>query len=123
MDHRQTQVGQGARRAHDGEIPAGILEVAGVDGDGLSPADVEDEHGQKTEEIKVLDGIEGDAPQTVGGGISQLVGRVAVGGFVNRKGHEHDGQGEQDHENIGQKRHEIPPFEAGEGRNGIIRNS
>ena len=49
-------------RAHDGEILTGILEVAGIDGHGLGPADVEDQHGQKAEEVKVLDGVEGDAP-------------------------------------------------------------
>ena len=43
----------------------------------------------------MLDGVQGNAPQVAGGGVPQLVCRVAVGGFVDRQGHQHHGQGQK----------------------------
>ena len=102
------EVAGGAGEGDEDVVALVVLEVARGDGGGLGPADerpVVDEREQRHEDgadgIEMLEGVEGDAAEHVGGGIAEAPGGVGVGALM-------DAEGEDEGDDLEEDEYEIP---------------
>jgi len=84
----QEEIRAGSGKGHEHHVAHGVLEVAGVHGHGLGPADAGQDEGDGAHGVQVAHGVHGQPPGVFGRGVAQGEGGEAVRQFVTGQAQE-----------------------------------
>lgn len=105
-DEGEEKIAHGASEGDQCAVAPGGAEIVGIKLDWSAPAEAEYEQHDRAERVQVGAGIQGEAAQGTGRGVTQGVGCPGVGVLVDRDGQDERDRPDDEEEGIGKESRE-----------------